>query len=65
MKFDKRILNFLVIIILSLATFWWTSFIFHVDFAWDVVCVIIVLRVIASRYIKNDYTLSWSKKLFY
>jgi len=61
MKFDKRILNFLVIIILSLATFWWTSFIFHVDFAWDVVCVIIVLRVIASRYIKNDYTLSWSK----
>jgi UDP-N-acetyl-D-glucosamine 4,6-dehydratase len=61
MKFDKKILNFLVIIILTLATFWWTSFIFHIDMAWDVVGVIIALRVITSIFYKSDHSLSWSK----
>jgi UDP-N-acetyl-D-glucosamine 4,6-dehydratase len=61
MKFDKKILNFLVIIIVTLATFWWTSFIFHIDMAWDVVGVIIALRVITSIFYKSDHSLSWSK----
>jgi len=58
---DKRILNFLVIIILSLGTFWWTTFIFHVAFTWHIVLSIIALRMLSSIFIFKDYTLSWSK----
>ena len=58
---NKKILNFLVIIFLSFVTFWWTSFIFHVDFNWNVVLVIIVLRVLTSVIVFKDYSLSWSK----
>lgn len=58
---DKRILNFLVIIILSLITFWWTTFIFHVEFTWHIVLSIIALRMLSSIFIFKDYTLSWSK----
>ena len=61
MKMDKRILNFLVIILLSLATFGWTTWIFHQTFRWDVVVVVIVVRMIASTLLFKDYALSWSK----
>ena len=58
---DKRILNFLVIIILSLLTFSWTYWIFHQTFEVDVVATVIVIRLIASLLIFKDYSLSWSK----
>ena len=58
---DKRILNFLVIIIISLGTIWWSSFIFHIHFSWNVFFTIVVLRSLASFLIFKDYSLSWSK----
>ena len=58
---DKRILNFLVIIVLTFVTFWWTFFIFHEQFLLDVVLVVLVSRFIASFLIYKDYSLSWSK----
>lgn len=61
MKLDKRILNFFVIIALSVGTFWWTSFVFHIAVAWDVLAVIIALRIVASLLIFKDFSLSWSK----
>jgi len=61
MKVDKRILNFLVIIVLSFITFWWTFFIYHKPFELDVVLGVIVVRMLASRFILRDYSLSWSK----
>jgi len=61
MRIDKRILNFLVIIVLSLITLFWTFFIFHQPIAWDVVVTVIVLRILASLFIFKDYSLSWSK----
>lgn len=61
MKFDKRILNFLVIVLLSCVTFWWTSFIFHLDMAWNVLGTIILFRIVASFMIFKDFSLSWSK----
>ncbi|MEA3553068.1 MAG: nucleoside-diphosphate sugar epimerase/dehydratase [Campylobacterota bacterium] len=61
MILDKRILNFLVIVILTFGTFWWTFFIFHKPFDLNVVLSVIVIRMIASILIFKDYTLSWSK----
>lgn len=58
---DKRILNFLVIILLSTVTFWWTFFIFHKPFDFIVVLSIIFVRILASFFILEDYSLSWSK----
>ncbi|MBU0633206.1 polysaccharide biosynthesis protein [bacterium] len=58
---DKRILNFLVIITLTVATFWWTFFIFHMPFNLYVVVVVLVTRILASGLIFKDYSLSWSK----
>lgn len=58
---NKKILNFLVIIVLSLVTFWWTSFIFHLDMAWNVIATIIGFRILASLLIFKDFSLSWSK----
>jgi putative effector of murein hydrolase LrgA (UPF0299 family) len=58
---DKKILNFLVIIVLSFITFWWTSFIFHLDMAWNVIATIIGFRILASLLIFKDFSLSWSK----
>ncbi|MDX9744208.1 MAG: nucleoside-diphosphate sugar epimerase/dehydratase [Arcobacteraceae bacterium] len=58
---DKRILNFLVIITLTLITFWWTSFIFHVEINSNAVLTIIILRILASVFILKDFSLSWSK----
>ncbi|MGB6329163.1 MAG: nucleoside-diphosphate sugar epimerase/dehydratase [Halarcobacter sp.] len=61
MRLDKRILNFLVIIILSLATFWWSIFVFHEDFHWVALGLIIALRIVASVFLFKDFSLSWSK----
>lgn len=58
---DKRILNFLVIIILTILTFWWTFFIFHQPIEWQVVAGVIIIRIFASLLIFKDYSLSWSK----
>ncbi|WP_044418820.1 UDP-N-acetylglucosamine 4,6-dehydratase (configuration-retaining) [Halarcobacter anaerophilus] len=59
--FDKRLLNFIVIISLSIITFWWTFFIFHLPFEIDVVFSVIGVRILASLFIFKDYSLSWSK----
>jgi len=61
MNIDKRILNFLVIIILSFITFAWTFFIFHMAFNFTVVISVIFIRMLASTFILKDYSLSWSK----
>lgn len=61
MGIDKRALNFLVIIALSFATFWWTFFIFHIPFELDIVLSVILIRMVSSFVIFSDYSLSWSK----
>ncbi|MBD3795994.1 MAG: polysaccharide biosynthesis protein, partial [Epsilonproteobacteria bacterium] len=48
-------------IVLSFITFWWTSFIFHLDMAWNVIVTIIGFRILASLLIFKDFSLSWSK----
>ena len=60
-KIDKRILNYLVIIFLSMATFSWTAWIFHMPLPVDAMITVIIVRMIASTLIFRDYTLSWSK----
>jgi len=60
-RVDKRILNFLVIILLSFITFGWTFRISHQPFDWSVVLTVIAIRLIASTVIFKDYSLSWSK----
>ena len=58
---DKRILNYIVIILLSIITFGWTFWIFHRPFLPEVVAIVIVVRMIASTLLFKDYALSWSK----
>ena len=58
---DKRVLNILVIICLSLTTFTWTFWIFHRPFELDIVLWVILVRILASILIFKDYSLSWSK----
>ena len=57
----KKALNFLVIVILSFCTFWWTFLIFHYTFNISLVISVILLRMLASYSIFSDYNLSWSK----
>ena len=61
MIFDKRILNFLVIVVWSFLTFWWMGFIFHIPFDFWAFSIIVVARMSASFLIMRDYSLSWSK----
>lgn len=58
---DKRILNFVVIIALTIITFWWTFFIFHMEFEIRFVLGVIAIRMLASLLIFKDFSLSWSK----
>ena len=58
---DKRILNILVIIALTCVTFSWTFWIFHNPIQFDVIAVVISIRVAASILLFKDYSLSWSK----
>jgi len=57
----KKALNFLVIVVLSFCTFWWTFLIFHYTFDISLVISVILLRMLASYSIFSDYNLSWSK----
>ncbi|WP_428737634.1 polysaccharide biosynthesis protein [Sulfurimonas sp.] len=61
MNLDKRVLNILVIIFLSIVTFTWTFFIFHQQIDWNIIFVVIFARLVASFTIYKDYSLSWSK----
>ena len=59
--FDKRILNFAVIVTLTFISFWWTFFIFNMSFNIELIATILALRIISSLSIYKDYSLSWSK----
>lgn len=61
MILDKRILNFLVIIILTTITLSWSFFIFHYNFNLELLFTVIIIRFISSFLILKDYTQSWSK----
>ncbi|KHG33792.1 UDP-N-acetylglucosamine 4,6-dehydratase (configuration-retaining) [Sulfurospirillum sp. MES] len=58
---DKRILNILVIIVLTLVTFLWTYWIFHNPVQFEVIGVVMMVRIVASIFLFKDYSLSWSK----
>jgi len=58
---NKKILNFIVIILLTFITFNWTFFIFHIPFNANLVLSVIVFRILSSLFIFKDYSLSWSK----
>ena len=58
---DKRILNLLVIIVLTFVAFSWTFWVFHQSIQFDVIGTVIVIRIIASILLFKDYSLSWSK----
>jgi FlaA1/EpsC-like NDP-sugar epimerase len=58
---DKRILNILVIIILTFLTFAWTSLVFHKPFNVQIVVMVVCIRIFASILLFKDYSLSWSK----
>ena len=59
--FDKRILNILIIVILSFFTLSWTFFIFHQTFVLRAFLIVVVIRILASAFVFKDYSLSWSK----
>ncbi len=61
MPLDKRMLNFLVIVLLTLITFSWTFFIFHEAFDYKIILFVLLIRFLASFTILKDYSLSWSK----
>jgi FlaA1/EpsC-like NDP-sugar epimerase len=58
---DKRFLNFIVIILLTFITYFWTFFIFHIEIDLILVFTVIGFRILASYIIYKDYTISWSK----
>ena len=58
---NKKLLNLIVIMVFTFITFWWTFFIYHQEFELYVVLSVITIRIIASRFILRDYSLSWSK----
>jgi len=58
---DKRILNLLVIIFLTIMTFSWTCWIFHQPIQLKIAGIIIVIRIFCSIALFKDYSLSWSK----
>jgi len=61
LSIDRRILNYIVIIFLSVMTFSWTAWIFHTELLPSVVITVIIIRMIASTLMFKDYALSWSK----
>jgi FlaA1/EpsC-like NDP-sugar epimerase len=61
MNIDKRILNFLVIIVLSTLTFSWTYWIFHEMIQSHIIVIVIIARIIASLLLFKDFSLAWSK----
>ncbi len=61
MIIDKRLLNILVIISLTLLTYSWTFWIFHHSIDFDVILVVTSVRIFASIFFFKDFSLSWSK----
>ena len=61
MHIDKRLLNVLVIVILTYVTFLWTFWIFHQEPQYNIILVVIIIRLLSSVLIFRDYSLSWSK----
>ena len=58
---DKRVLNLLVIIVLSSITFSWSFFIFKLSFDYTLILFVVIVRFVCSFLILKDYSLSWSK----
>lgn len=58
---DKRILNILVIFFLTVLTFAWTFWIFHLEMDWRFIAVVIAVRITSSVLVFQDFSLSWSK----
>ncbi len=58
---DKRVINFLVIFVLTFITFAWTFFIFHKPFVAEIAFGVALARMLASFFVLRDYTQSWSK----
>jgi len=61
MRIDKRVQNYLVIILLSIVTFYWTFWILHQDPIWEIVFAVVAVRLFASTVVYRDYSSSWSK----
>lgn len=59
--FDKRILNIGVIVFLTVMTFLWTFWIFHLENDWNVIGVIVFIRICVSIFVFKDFSLSWSR----
>ena len=53
--------NIIVIVFLTLATFSWTFYLFHLPFNISIILLVVAIRLIASRLIFHDYAISWSK----
>lgn len=58
---DKRVLNFLVISVLTMISFLWSFFIFKYTIDFKVIIFVLLIRFISSFLILHDYSLSWSK----
>ena len=58
---DKRVLNLLVIIVLTYITFSWSFFIFKLPFDYSLFIFVVIVRFVCSFLILKDYSLSWSK----
>lgn len=58
---DKRILNFIIILILTYITFRWTFFVFHRPFDSTIIWLVFAIRSFCSFVFYKDYSLSWSK----
>lgn len=58
---DKRILNILVIIFLTFATYLVTAYLLETTLDSKAIATIVVVRLICSFFIFNDYSMSWSK----
>ena len=61
MKLYKQLLNFSSILFISMLTFWWTFQIFRKPINWKVVVVVIAIRMLTSRFMFKDHSLSWSR----
>jgi len=61
MRIDKRVQNYLVIVLLSILTFYWTFWILHQEPVWEIVFAVIAVRLFASTFVYRDYSSTWSK----
>lgn len=50
-----------MIVFLTSSSFLWTFWIFHLEFDWIFISVVITVRIISSILIFQDFSLSWSK----